>query len=138
MKRFFPLLALVLLVGCSLLHSPPVHASTLTVTWVNPTTNTDGSTIADTGAESLASVRVEFGTCNGAAFGTKAGEFTRTRTTGQAMLTTATNNVPPGNTCVRALITNASGKESVASNVSATVVQPSTPNAPTNVTATSG
>jgi hypothetical protein len=101
------------------------QAATVTVTWVLPTTNTDGSTIPATGAGSLASVRVEYGTCNGTAFGTKAGEVSRPGNS-----TTATLNLQPGTTCVRAFATNTYGIESPASNVASKVVDPPTPNAP--------
>jgi len=139
MKRILALLPLVALLGCSLLRSPPASASTITVTWVNPTTNTDNSTITDTGAESLQSWRIEFGSCGANnTFGTKAGEFVRTRTIGGAPITTATNNVPAGQTCVRVSVSNQGAKESAPSNVAVTVVEPSTPRAPANVIAASG
>jgi hypothetical protein len=138
MKRFLPILAAVVLAGCSLLHSPPASAATVTATWTNPTTNTDNSAIPDTGAESLQSVRIEYGTCVSGAFGVKAGEFVRTRVAGQPMLTTATNNVPTGLTCFRAFVTNASGAESAPSNLTTTTVNPSTPRSPTNLQTSSG
>jgi hypothetical protein len=134
MRKFVSLVALAL-VGCSMFHSPPAAAATITVTWSNPLTNTDGSTILDTGPESLNTWRIEYGTCVAGAFGVKAGEFVRTRAVGGAPLTTATNNVPPGLTCVRAFVANVSGVESDASNVSSRTVPASKPNPPTNVTA---
>lgn len=138
MRKMLSLVALVALAGCSLLHSPPAEASTITVVWTNPVLNTDDSPVPDTGPESIASVRIEYGTCVSGAFGVKAGEFVRTRTLGQPMLTTATNNVPTGLTCVRVFVMNVFGNESDASNVASRTVAPSTPRHATGVVATSG
>ncbi len=136
MRRFASLLAVLALAGCSLLHSPPAAASTLTVTWDNPTTNTDGSTIDATqgNPEALQSWRIEYGTCSApGVFGTKLGEFTRARAAAGQPLTTATNNVSPASLCVRVYVSNFSGNESVASNTAAKLVAPSTPSPVTNV-----
>jgi hypothetical protein len=100
-------------------------AATVTVTWAPPTTNTDGSAIPATGAGSLTTYRIEYGTCNGAAFGVKAGEVTRA-----APATSVTLNLQPGTSCVRAFVANTYGSESAASNVSSKVVDPPTPNPP--------
>lgn len=137
MKRFY-LLAALALAGCSLFHTEPAHSATLVASWDNPVINTDGSTIADTGVESLASVRIEFGTCaaDGVSFGVKAGEFSRTRVAGQPLPSTATNNVPPGKTCIRVLVRNVAGNESPPSNVANHVYPAATPSAPKNVIAT--
>lgn len=54
--------------------SLPALAADITTTWTYPTQNTDGSAIPASGAGSIASSRVEWGTCAGAAFGTKLGE----------------------------------------------------------------
>lgn len=136
MKSIYLLVSMILLAGCSLLHSPPAEAGTLVVTWVNPTTNEDNSPVTATQGqpESLQVWRIEYGTCGvGGAFGVKAGEFTRTRVAGGPELTTGTNNVPPGNTCSRVSVANTAGGESVASNVVARVVAPATPKAPVNL-----
>lgn len=136
MRKFLSLLPVLALVACASLHSPPAAASTLTVTWTNPTLNTDDSNIPDTGAESLQVARIEYGTCSASnVFGVKAGEFTRTRVTGQSMPTSATNNVPPGLTCVRVYVSNVAGKESDASNVASRTVEPSKPKPATGVVA---
>ena len=133
MRSFLPLLAAFALAGCSLFHSPPAAAGTLVASWDNPTTNVDGTPIPDTGPESLQTWRIEYGTCSApGVFGTKVGEFIRTRPAGGAPLTTATNNLPPGNTCVRVYVANAAGNESSPSNVASKVIDAATPRSPTN------
>lgn len=129
MKRFLVFLTIAwpMLYGVA-------HADTVTATWVNPTTNTNGSAIPASGAGSLTQARVEFGTCNGAAFGTKAGEVIRAFTTGP--LTTATLNLQPGTTCVQVKVSNTFGGESSASNVTSKVIAAPVPNPPTNLTVT--
>lgn len=101
------------------------QADTVTVSWVLPTTNTNGTAIPATGAGSLASIRVEYGTCNGAAFGTKAGEVSRPGNS-----TSTTLNLNPGTTCVRAFAVNSYGLESDTSNVASKVIEPPRPNPP--------
>ena len=134
MRSFFSLLAVFALAGCSLFHSPPANAGTLTATWDNPTTNTDGTPIPDTGPESLQTWRIEYGTCSApGVFGVKAGELIRTRVVGGPPLTTVTNNLAPGNTCIRVFVANAAGNESTPSNVASKVIDAATPRAPTNV-----
>lgn len=105
------------------------EAATVPVSWTPPTTNTDGSAIAASGPGSLTSYRVEYGTCVGGAFGTKAGEVTRA-----APATGTTLNLQPGTTCVRVFVSNTFAKESAASNVSAKVIDSPTPSPPTNLT----
>lgn len=144
MKRSAAFVALLALAGCSLLNSPPASAGTITVTWTNPTTNADppvNSPIPDTQGlpESLQTWRIEYGTCAaGGAFGVKAGEFTRARTTAGPPITSATNNVPAGNTCVRVYVANFAGNESAASNVAVRDVPASKPGPVTNVQAVLG
>ncbi len=132
-KHLFVAAVAALLSACATIAG----ASTITVTWDNPTDNTDSSLIPATqGApEALQTWRIEYGTCVGSAFGTKAGEFTRTRAVGGPPLTTATNNVPTGLTCVRVLVANTAGNESSPSNVASRTVAPSTPKNPTNAVA---
>ncbi|HXE08334.1 MAG TPA: hypothetical protein VN612_10580, partial [Acidobacteriaceae bacterium] len=60
-------------------------------------------------------------------FGTKVGEFPRTRPTGGAALTTTTNNFDPGTTCLRGYVTNTYGIESAVSNVTSKTVTPPQP-----------
>lgn len=138
MKRFTSLVLVLALAGCAALHSPPASAGTLVVAWTNPTTNTDGSAIQSTQGqpEALQTWRIEYGTCAaGNTFGTKAGEFTRVRSTAGPELTGATMNVPPGQTCARVFVSNSAGGESSASNVASRVIAPAVPNPPTNLQA---
>lgn len=107
------------------------RSDTVTASWVNPVLNNNGSAIPATGAGSLASARLEYGTCVGTAFGTKAGEVVRAMP-----VTTVTLNLDPGTTCIRVKVTNTFGLESAASNVAVKVVSPPTPGAPTNLTVT--
>jgi hypothetical protein len=126
--RFIGALALLILSLCVV---GIAQAATVTVNWTPPTTNTDGSAIPATGVGSLTIYRVEYGTCNGAAFGTKVGEVTRA-----APATGTTLNLQPGTTCVRAFVSNTYDSESAASNVASKVVAPPVPNPPTNLTVT--
>jgi hypothetical protein len=102
------------------------HSATVTTTWVNPTKNTDGTDIPATGVGSLASAKVEYGTCGpNNVFGTKAGEVLRNMPASSATL-----NLNPGTTCVRVTVTNTYGIESPPSNVASRVVDPPTPQPP--------
>jgi hypothetical protein len=105
-------------------------AATARVSWVNPTTNTDGSSIPATGAGSLTDARVEWGTCNGAAFGTSIGE--RVLPTPGTPFTTP--DLSPGTYCFRVFVGNTYGVASDPSNVASKVVAAPKPNAPTNFT----
>ncbi len=137
MKRLLPLFSLVALVGCSLLHSPPADAGTSTVTWTNPTNNTDLSPVIDNGTDetSLTSWRIEYGTCSApTVFGVKAGEIVRARPIGGASLTSAVLNTKSGLTCFRVLVSNLAGNEAGASGVGSRTVPSPTPNPVTNVT----
>ena len=49
----------------------PALADTVTATWTNPSTNTNGSAIPAPGAGSLTAARNEYRTSTGAAFGVK-------------------------------------------------------------------
>lgn len=100
--------------------------ATVTVNWTNPTTYTDGTPLP---ASAITRTRIEYGTCAGTAFGTKAGEFIAT---GSA--TTATSpNLAPGTWCFRAL-TTANGLESAPTNAVSTVLVQPPPNPPTGLT----
>lgn len=101
------------------------QAATVTVTWVNPTTNTDDSAIPASGPGALTNARIEYGTCNGAAFGVKAGEVTRPQPA-----TSTTLNLQPGTTCVRVFVSNTYGSESSSSNVGTKVVDAPIPRPP--------
>jgi hypothetical protein len=125
MRRILNALAIFVLV----FMVPIAFAGTVTVSVTNPTTNTDGSAIPASGAGSIVSDRVEYGSCAGPAFGTKAGEVTIT-----APATSATLTQPPGTYCYRAFAKNTYGNESAASVVMTKVVPAPTPSPPTIVT----
>lgn len=122
----------LLVIFTSLALSAVALAATLTATWTNPTTNTDSSAIPATGAGSIASSRLEYGTCTGSgttlAIGTKMGEVV---TTGMAT-TAVTPDLAPGTYCGTVKVTNTYGAESGASNVGTKVVAAPIPNKPTN------
>lgn len=98
------------------------------VTWTNPTTNTDGSAIPASGAGALTGTRVEYGSCNGTAFGTATGSVT---VNAPATTATITGFVPGATHCFRAFSRNSYGGESAASNVAAKTFPTPTPNPPT-------
>lgn len=110
----------------------PALAADVSVTWTQPATNTDGSAIPESGAGSIASNRVEWGTCSGTAFGVKAGE----KVVSPAATSTTVPNLGPQTWCFRAYATNTYGIESAASNAASRVVSPPTPNPPVVTTAT--
>ena len=111
---------LLLLIGIK------AFAGAATITWTHPTQYTDGTAI---GATDITQTRVEYGTCNGAAFGTVSGQQIATGTAATLTL----NNLAAGTWCFRAY-TTAKGAESAASNVASKVVPQAAPNPPTLVT----
>lgn len=100
------------------------HAGTANLTWTNPTTNTDNSPIA-----AIVQTRLEYGTCSGANFGSKLGEWVNSGT-GTA---SSSPNLAAGTYCFRAYTKTANG-ESGPSNVAQKVIVPPLPNPPTNLT----
>lgn len=99
-----------------------------TVTWTNPTTNTDGSAIPASGTGALTSTRVEYGTCSGTnVFGTKIGEQVAAM---PATSTTFTNLAAGSTYCFRAFSKNSYGNESGASAVVSKSIPGPTPNPP--------
>lgn len=117
--RWLPFIAAILVTTAT--------AATINISVAPPTQNTDNSTIPATGAGSIASYRVQYGTCVGSAFGTPAGEFTMSGISG-------TVDLGPGSYCFRAFARNTFGAESAASNVVARTVAVPTPQPPTIVT----
>lgn len=112
--------------------SLPALAADITTTWTYPTQNTDGSAIPASGAGSIASSRVEWGTCAGAAFGTKLGEASIPAPTRTHVAT----GLPPATYCVRVYATNTYGAQSDASSVASVIVNPPKPQPPVITTAT--
>lgn len=91
------LIALVVLVVLAALATA-AQAGTATVSWTNPTQNTDGSAIPSTGPGSLTSTRIEWGTCSGTAFGSRAGDMV----VNQPATSGVVQNLAPGTWCFRA------------------------------------
>ena len=120
MKRF--LLPLLLL-------SLPVHAATVTIKWVPPTTDVAGDPIPATGATSLAKVVVERGTCVGTpvTFGVKAEE----KSIPVPATETTFENIPNNSTnCYRAKAFLVNNEASAWSNVVQRTITTPGPNAP--------
>lgn len=107
-------------------------ATDVAVTWTQPAANTDGSAIPASGAGSIASNRIEWGTCNGATFGTRVGD----RVVSPVATAATVTGLGPGTWCFRAYATNTYGQESAASNAAQRVVNPPTPNPPVVTQAT--
>jgi hypothetical protein len=113
-----------LLATIFLAFSSAAVADTSTVSWTDPTTNTDGTAIPATGPGSIALRRVEYGSCNGTAFGTRSGEVV-VLTPGPAII----QNLSRATTyCYRVFVTNTYGAESAASNVVAKTTTIPVPN----------
>ena len=107
-------------------------AADVTVSWTHPVQFSDGSPLA---LNQIASTRVERGTCNGTAFGTKQAEITVTAPAAQGVFAA----LVPGTYCFRAYTkatSAAGGGESVASNVASKTVAFPDPGPPVIVTVT--
>lgn len=129
--NFRAFLAGLVLFAIVLFISFNAHAADATVSWTMPATNTDGSAIPASGAGSIASTRVEYGSCSGTAFGTKAGEVT---VPAPATSTTITGFAAGSTACFRAYVKNTYGTESAPSGVVSKTFPTPTPNPPTIVT----
>lgn len=113
-------------------YAAAAFGADLTVSWTHPVQFADGSPLA---MSQIASTRVERGTCNGTAFGTKQGEITVTAPAAQGVFA----GLAPGTYCVRAYTkatSAAGGGESVASNVVSKVIDFPDPGPPVIVTVT--
>lgn len=108
-----------------LLFGAHAFAGDADLSWDHPTTYTDGSALL---LSDIQNTRIEFGTCAGAAFGTKIGETTVTGTAS----TTVIRGLPPATYCFRAYVT-AKNLESLASNVVSKVILQAPPSPPTNL-----
>lgn len=106
-------------------------AADVRVEWTQPTHNTDGTEIPATGNGRLTGNRVEWGSCNGTAFGAAAGSQTIAPATSHVV-----TGLPPAMHCFRVYAANSYGVESAASAVTVKAVPPPTPNAPVIVSAT--
>lgn len=119
------LAAFVVVLGLAI--ASVAHADDLIVSWTNPTHNTTGTAIPASGPGSLTGTRLEWGSCSGTAFGTKAGEVTAPA---GATSATIAGVAPAATYCVRAFSRNTYGAESASSNVASKVVPVPVPNPP--------
>lgn len=103
-------------------------AASVTASWQNATLNEDGSSIPATGPGSIDTTRVEYGTCNGTAFGVKAGEFLVPSVT----LSQVVDSLSPGVWCFRAYHKNTYGQESAPSLVKQVTIPAPKPRPPQN------
>lgn len=122
----------IALVAAVLLWAGGALGSDLVVSYLPPTTNTDGSAIPASGPGSLTQHRVEYGSCVGAAFGTKVGEVIAPAPATSATIT----GLAPALWCARVFAKNTYGNESVASAVATKTIVAPTPNAPVVTTMT--
>ena len=106
------------------------QAADAELTWTYPTANTDGSAIPASGAGSIASTVLEWGSCSGTAFGTKAGGTTAAAPTKAYTVT----GLAVGTHCFRAAVVNSYGVQSDWTAAVQKVVAPPKPNPPTFVT----
>ncbi len=110
--------------------SAPAFAADVRVSWTQPVANTDGSAIPVSGAGSISTNTVEWGSCVGTAFGTAAGSQSIPPAT-----TYLVTGLAPGTFCFRVTATNTYGATSAVSNVAQRVVPPPTPLPPVVTTA---
>lgn len=110
----------------------PAMAADVSVTWTQPTANTDNSAIPATGAGSIASNRVEWGPCAGGSIGSVSGSLPVT----PARTNATVPGLAPGDWCFRVYATNTYGSESAASNVASRTVVAPTPKPPVVTQAT--
>lgn len=122
-----PLLILALLSGTA-------SASTLTVSWSNPTTNEDGSVIPADGDGSLTEALVEYGSCT-----PDGGVETPLSSQWVSMPVTSYSfpNVSPGIYCAHVAVRNTYMNQSAwSASAQAEILPPPTPNPPEPVTLT--
>jgi hypothetical protein len=97
-----------------LLGAQVAFAADAALSWSNPTTNVDGSSIPATGPGSIASTRLEWGTCSGTSFGTLQGSQSVPAPATTATITGLASGVTY---CFRAFSINTFAEISLASNV---------------------
>jgi hypothetical protein len=112
------------------LVATPTLAADVRVSWTQPVQNTDGSTIPASGAGSIQSNRIEWGTCVGTGFGTAAGSQTIPAATAYTV-----TGLAPATHCFRVTATNTYGAESGVSNVAQRTVPAPVPLPPVVTTA---
>ena len=112
------------------LSAKPTWAGDAALTWTLATANTAGSAIPASGPTSLASTRVEWGTCSGSNFGTASGQ--------QIVATPATTytitGLAAGTWCFRAYSRTVAGLESAPTNAVTKTILQAPPQPPGNLT----
>lgn len=112
------------------LSASPAIAGDAVLTWTLATADTEGNAIPASGPTSLASTRVEWGSCSGSAFGTAAGQ--------QTVATPATTYTITGLTagvwCFRAYSRTVAGLESAPTNAVTKTILQAPPQPPGNLT----
>ena len=126
MRKLF-LLSLLALTACATTH--PSYAETVTLTWVNPTENTDNTPIPATGMDALARAEITYGTC---AADNKSIVSAFVTITAPMPVTSKVTNLPGGVHCVHVLVVNNGGVKSAPSNVLVRTSPASTPKPPAN------
>lgn len=111
------------------LGASPTHAGDAVLTWTLATQNTDGTAIPASGPTSLASTRVEWGSCSGSNFGTKAGE----QIVAKPATTYTVTNLSAGTYCFRAYSRTVAGLESAPTNAVTKTILQAPPNPPGNL-----
>jgi hypothetical protein len=106
-----------------------VYAADATITWTNPTQNTDGTAIPATGAGALTGTRVDYKLCS-------ATTAPQAVTVPAPAASTVVTGLAPGTWCFTAFSTNNQSQTSVASNTAQKTIAapPPVPNPPTIVT----
>lgn len=112
------------------LNASPARAGDAVLTWTLATQDTDGKAIPASGPTSLASTRVEWGTCNGSAFGTAVGQ----QTVPTPATTYTVTGLTAGTWCFRAYSRTVAGLESAPTNVVTKTILQSPPQPPGNLT----
>jgi len=133
-RHFLKSVALAVLTLCLLLCLVVYNVSNaadVRVSWTQPLTNTDSSSIPASGPGSISQNRVQWGTCVGSAFGTQIGVQTIPAAT--SYVVTA---LPPAVYCFRVYAINTYGETSLASNVTTKTVVAPVPNPPVVTSAT--
>lgn len=104
---------LALLFGLLFAMTASADTVNVTVKWILPTTNVDGTPVV------ISSVLAEYGTCNGTDFGTKQGQASLGN-----LATQTTFGLQPGTYCFRVTVTTNRGAVSVPSNIGTITIPP--------------
>lgn len=112
------------------LGAMPTHAGDAVLTWTLATQNTDGTAIPASGPTSLASTRVEWGTCSGSNFGTASGQ----QTVATPATTYTITGLAAGTWCFRAYSRTVAGLESAPTNAVTKTILQAPPQPPGNLT----